>query len=139
MGNTVPYEQITTPSSETTAVETHIVTTEETQVNTDFVYRFLGKATENPLVSSAEELDKLSVNPSTPIAYDLQKRLLTLAKNSINAEHFSRDIDLSGCGFNADKVDGRHVDDSQTGSTVLWTAEKIINYIVETYINMKNK
>lgn len=88
--------------------------------STQFIQQYLGQAIDTqslkPLPSSA-----------SPIAYDAHLRRLILQQHSLIQEYFARNIDLSNTGFNADKVDGCHVDDEGEDNHSLWTAEKILS------------
>ena len=54
-----------------------------------------------------------------------------LANNAVTARTIAPNVDVSGKGFNSDKVDGKDVNDLGSDDTVLWTAAKIISYVDE--------
>lgn len=61
--------------------------------------------------------------------FDVTAGAVSIKDQSITADYLAHDIDATGIGFNADKVDGRDVSDSGNTTNDLWTAAKIINYV----------
>lgn len=57
---------------------------------------------------------------------------------AVESTHIANNVDVSAKGFNADKVDGKDVNDSGTTNAHLWTAQKIINYIEGKLNNIKS-
>ena len=57
---------------------------------------------------------------------------IQLANNGITVDKLAHDIDATGIGFDADKVDNRDVDDSQSTTSVLWTGNQIKSYVDST-------
>lgn len=61
---------------------------------------------------------------NTTLEVDTVRHVLEIKDNAITAEKIAEGVDVSGKGFNADKVDGRDVDDTRTTTSNLWTAQK---------------
>ena len=61
--------------------------------------------------------------------FDVAAGAVSIKDNSITVDYLAHNIDATGIGFNADKIDGRDVSDSGTSTSDLWTAAKIIDYV----------
>lgn len=61
--------------------------------------------------------------------FDIATGHVSIKDNSITADYLAHNIDATSIGFNADKVDGKDVNDGGNTTASLWTAAKIINYV----------
>ena len=61
--------------------------------------------------------------------FDVTAGAVSIKDDSITVDYLAHNIDATGIGFDADKVDGRDVDDSGSSTSDIWTAAKIINYV----------
>jgi len=52
-----------------------------------------------------------------------------LADEAVTERTIAYNVDVSSKGFNADMVDGKHVNDDASDDSSLWTAQKIVAYV----------
>ena len=61
--------------------------------------------------------------------FDVATGAVSIKDNSITVDYLAHDIDATSIGFDADKVDGKDVNDGGVSTSDLWTASKIVDYI----------
>jgi len=61
--------------------------------------------------------------------FDVNAGAVSIKDQSITVDYLAHDIDATGIGFNADKVDGRDINDSGNSTNDVWTASKVIDYV----------
>ena len=108
--------------------------TNQSGVSTEFVYKFLGQATNNPTTPSSAAVTPARVQSDSSIAYDVIHRVLDLKDHSVRASHLASNLDMSKRGFNAAKVDGKCVNNDADDGDVLWTADRIMQGIRDRLI-----
>ena len=107
-----------------------------TGLDQDEIYkaRLTSTSTEDHLntLFSTSNLVRPAGGPDTIATYydSTINRLWWDVKNaSITATHLDINLDATGIGFDADKVDGCDVDDARSATTDLWSANQIISYV----------
>jgi len=68
--------------------------------------------------------------------FDVASGAVSIKDASITAAYLAPNIDATGIGFNADKVDGRDVSDAGVSTNDLWTAAKIIDYVQQFSVGL---